>query len=423
MMNMATQTGAGASGPDSGIVAMVPRINIHAFCDNQQTAEALQSAAIDRRMSRAHVTLQIGGVMAAVQVYQAQATPNLLIVESHGSRDVILSELAQLAQVCQPSTKVIVIGHLNDVILYRELIRQGVSEYLVAPLHQMQILECVANLYHDPKAAPVGRVVAFVGAKGGVGSSTIAHNYAWLMSKRHATDTVITDLDLAFGTAGLNFNQDSAGGIVDALLQPDRVDATLIDRLLTKLSDKLSLLSGPGGVDKEINIESHAVETILSAIRGSVPCVVVDVPNMWAPWIKYTLVHADQVIITATPDLACLRNTKNLVDLLKQARPNDNPPKIILNQVGVPKRPEIPAADFAKAIGTEIAGIIPYDPQTFGTAQSNGSMIFEVAARSKAAEALAAFVQTTTGTDKPAKASKFALNGLVAKLPLLSRKK
>ena len=423
MMNTATQTGAGPTGLDSGIVAMVPRINIHAFCDNQQSAEALQAAAMDRRMSRAHVTLQVGGIMAAVQVYQAQATPNLLIVESHGTREIILSELTQLAQVCQPSTKVIVIGHLNDVVLYRELIRQGVSEYLVAPLHQMQIIECVANLYHDPKAAPVGRVVAFVGAKGGVGSSTIAHNFAWLMSKRHATDTVITDLDLAFGTAGLNFNQDTAGGIVDALLQPDRVDATLIDRLLTKLSDKLSLLSGPGGVDKEINIESHAVETILSAIRGSVPCVVVDVPNMWAPWIKYTLVHADQVVITATPDLPCLRNTKNLVDLLRQSRPNDNPPKIILNQVGVPKRPEIPVADFAKAIGTEISAVIPYDPQTFGTAQSNGNMIFEVAAKSKAAEALAAFVQSASGTDKPAKASKFALNGLVGKLPLLNRKK
>ena len=107
---------------------------------------------------------------------------------------------------------------------------------------------------------------------------------------------------------------------------------------------------------------------------------------MWAPWIKYTLIHADQVIITATPELASLRNTKNLIDLLKQARPNDRPPKLILNQVGVPKRPEIPAAEFAKAIGCDLACVIPYDPQTFGTAQSNGQMVFEVAPKSKAAE-------------------------------------
>ncbi|MFT3989160.1 AAA family ATPase [Aestuariivirga sp.] len=404
MISSSSQAAAISPVPDTGLVAMVPRVNIHAFCDNQQTAETIQSAASDRRMSRAHITIQLGGIPAAAQVYAGQATPNVLIVESHGSRDAILAELGQLAQVCGPSTKVVVIGHLNDVILYRELIRQGVSEYLVAPLHQLQIIETVANLYHDPKAAPVGRVIAFVGSKGGVGSSTIAHNIAWQMSKRFATDTVITDLDLAFGTAGLNFNQDTTNGIIDALGQPDRVDATLIDRLLTKLGDKLSLLSGPGGVDREVNIEAHAVETILDAIRGSVPCVIVDVPNMWAPWIKYTLTHADLVVITATPELASLRNTKNLYDMLRQARPNDEAPKIILNQVGVPKRPEIPAAEFGKAIAAEIAAVIPYDAQSFGTAQSNGQMLFEVAAKSKAAEALDGLAQAIAGGDKPAKA-------------------
>jgi pilus assembly protein CpaE len=422
MMNPATQSGAAPQSVDSGLVALVPRINIHCFCDNQQTAEVMQAAAADRRMSRAHVTIQLGGIMAAVQVYQAQATPNLLIIESHGARDVILSELAQLANVCQPDTKVVVVGHLNDVILYRELMRQGVSEYLVAPLHQLQLIETISTLYHDPKASPVGKIIAFVGAKGGVGSSTMAHNLAWQMSRKYATDTVITDLDLAFGTAGLNFNQDTSAGMLEALGQPERVDATLIDRLLTKLGDKLSLLSGPGGVDREINIEAHAIETILAAVRTNVPCVVVDIPNIWSPWVKYTLVNADEVVITATPELASLRNTKNLVDLLKQARPNDKPPRLIINQVGVPKRPEIPAAEFAKAVGLEVACIVPHDPHSFGTAQSNGQMLFEVAPKSKAAEAMTGFAQLVAGTDKPAKASKLGLPSFLDKLPLLRKK-
>jgi len=382
----------------------------------------MQSASSDRRMSRSHVTIQLGGIMAAVQVYQGQATPNVLLVESHGSRDAVLSELSQLAQVCQPNTKVVVIGHINDVILYRELMRQGVSEYLVAPLHQLQIIETIANLYGDPKAQPVGKVMAFVGAKGGVGSSTLAHNIAWQMSKRFGTDTVITDLDLAFGTSGLNFNQDVSGGIVEALGQPDRVDSTFIDRLLTKLGDKLSLLSAPGGVDREFNIEAHAVETVLNAVRGSVPCVVVDVPNVWAPWIKHTLVHADQVIITATPELASLRNTKNLVDMLKAARPNDKPPRVVINQFGVPKRPEIPPAEFGKALGIEIACVIPHDPHSFGLAQSNGQMLFEVAPKCKAAEAIAGLAQSLAGTEKQVKVAKFSFSPFLEKLPLLGKK-
>ncbi len=422
-MNNAPSAGAAANfGTDQGLVALVPRVNIHVFCDNEQTAEVMQLAAADRRMARAHTTIQLGGIMAAVQVFQTTATPNVLLVESHGNRDGILSELGQLAEVCQPETKVIVIGHLNDVVLYRELIRQGVSEYLVAPLHPMQVIETIAGLFQNPKAAPLGRVFAFVGAKGGVGSSTVAHNAAWMMSKRYATETVITDLDLAFGTAGLNFNQDVSNGIYDALGQPDRLDQTLIERLLTKLGDKLSLLSGPGGVDRDFAIEAHAIETILTAMRSSVPCIVVDVPNVWAPWVKYTLMHADQVVITATPELASLRNTKNLVDLLKASRPNDAPPKLVLNQVGVPKRPEIPAADFGKAVGIDVSCIIPYDAQSFGTAQSNGQMLFEVAAKSKAAEALTQFVQGLAGTEKPAKkAGKLSLP-LFEKLQMLRKK-
>jgi pilus assembly protein CpaE len=406
---------------DQPVVAVIPRINIHAFCDNQQTAEVMQATAADRRMSRTHVTIQLGGIAAAVQVFQASATPNLLIVESHSPRDLMLGELMQLAQVCQPTTKVVVIGHLNDVILYRELIRQGVSEYIVAPVSQLQIIETIAALYQDPKAGPVGKIFAFVGAKGGVGSSTIAHNFGWAASRNFDLDTVITDLDLAFGTAGLNFNQEAAQGIFDALGQPDRVDNTLIDRLLTQCGEKLSILASPGVVDRDVTIEAQSIDTILNVVRNSVPCVVVDVPNMWAPWIKYTLIHADEVVITATPDLASLRNTKNLIDLLRQSRPNDRPPRLILNQVGVPKRPEIPAGEFAKAVGVEPCIVIPYDPQAFGTAASNGQMIAEVAPKSKAAEALSRLSDVLMGPAKPPKPGKRGLS-IFDKLPKLRKK-
>ena len=151
-MNQTASANEQTYGVSQGLVASIPRINIHAFCDNQQTAETMQSAAGDRRMARAHTTIQLGGIMAAVEVYQSQATPNVLLVESHGSRDAILSELAALAEVCQPDTKVVVIGHLNDVLLYRELMKQGVSEYLVAPLHQLQVIETISGNCSCPRA-------------------------------------------------------------------------------------------------------------------------------------------------------------------------------------------------------------------------------------------------------------------------------
>lgn len=408
MMNQAANYADRVPG-DQPVVAAIPRVNIHVFCDNQQTVQAVQAAAADRRMTRAHVKIQLGGIVAAAQVFQNEPTPNLLIVESSSQRDMMLTELAQLAQVCGPDTKVIVVGHLNDVILYRELMRLGVSEYMVAPVNHMQIIEAIATMYHDPKAKPLGRIFAFVGAKGGVGSSTIAHNTAWYISRNISADTVITDLDLAFGTAGLNFNQETSQGIADALGQPDRVDQTLLDRLLTKCGDKLSLLAAPGSIDRDVHVEASAIDTILNTIRQSVPCVVVDVPNMWAPWIKYTLLQADEVVITATPELASLRNTKNLVDFLKASRPNDRPPRLILNQVGIAKRPEIPPTDFAKAIGLEPTLTISYDAQVFGTAASNGQMLAEVSAKSKAAESIGQLAQVLMGQEKQVKTAKPSL--------------
>lgn len=402
-------------------VALVPRISIGIFCDNQQTGETLQAASVDRRMSRASVSIQLGGIAAAAQVHQTEPTPNVLVVESHGDRNTIMEELGRLAEVCQPTTKVIVIGHVNDVILYRDMIKNGVSEYLVAPVAAVNFIETVAGLYTDPKAAPLGRIVAFVGSKGGVGSSTIAHNVAWATSQKLQTETIITDLDLSFGTASLNFNQDSGGGIYEALGQPDRVDGTLIERLMTKIGNKLSLLNGPGSIEREMAIEAHSVETVLNVVRHAAPLVVVDVPNMWAPWVKYTLLNADEIIITATPELPSLRNAKNLVDMLKASRPHDRMPRLILNQVGVPKRPEIPAADFGKAIGIEPSAIIPHDPQAFGQAQGNGQMIFEVAPKSKSAELLFGLAELVSGTQKPAaKAGRFAFSGL--KLPMMKKK-
>ncbi len=391
------------------VVAQVPHINIGAFCVDERTVQAIQAAAADRRMARAHVQIHMGGIAGAVQVFQSELTPNVIVVETMANRDVVLAELAQLASVCGPETKVVVIGHLNDVLLYRELMRLGVSEYLIAPLHQLQIIESIASLFQDPAAKPLGRIFAFVGSKGGVGSSTLAHNVGWYMSRQLNTDTVITDLDLAFGTAGLNFNQETSQGIADALGQPDRVDQTLLDRLLTKCGDKLSLLASPGSIEHDLHVEPSSVEVILNTVRNSVPCVILDVPNMWAPWIKHTLLHADEVVITATPELASLRNAKNLVDLLKQGRPNDRAPRLVMNQVGIPKRPEIPVADFAKALGLEPALTIAYDAQTFGTAASNGQMLAEVSAKAKSAEAVANLAQALIGQEKPAKPSKFSL--------------
>jgi pilus assembly protein CpaE len=379
----------------------VPRISIHAFCEFPDTGASLQRAAADRRLAKAHVTIQLGGLQSAVEHYTGQVTPNLLIVETRLQGQAAIAEIDRLAEVCDPTTKVVIVGRVNDVELYRELIRRGVSEYLVAPVSPLHLIEVISGLYLSPDAAPIGRVVSFIAARGGAGSSTLAHNTGWSIAERLHINTAIVDLDLPFGTVSLDFNEEPGQGVADALSAPERLDDVLLDRLLQKAGEHLSLFTAPAMLERDYDAAAEAYETVIEAVRQMTPCVILDLPHMWAPWMRGTLLASDDVVIVATPDLASLRNGKAIVDLLKQNRPNDAPPKLVLNQVGVPKRPEIPAKDFAETIGVQPSLLIPFEPGLFGAAANNGQMLMEVQPRSQTAEGIRTLSELLTGRTTP----------------------
>ena len=396
-------------------IAPAPRVSVQAFCETVETAAAVQSAGEDRRLGKAHLKIQMGGMPAAVEAYRSAPTPNVIVLECDGRGDV-LAGLDQLAGVCDAGTRVVVIGRINDVSFYRELIRRGVSDYVIAPVNALDVVRSICNLFAAPEAKAVGRIIAVVGAKGGVGASTIAHNVAWAVARDLAMDSVVADLDLAFGTAGLDYNQDPAQGIADAVFSPDRVDTAFIDRLLSKCTDHLSLLAAPATLDRVYDFGADAFDAIFDTLRSSMPCIVLDVPHQWSGWTRRALIGADDILIVAAPDLANLRNTKNIYDLLKASRPNDRAPLYCLNQVGVPKRPEINAAEFAKAIESKPIVTIPFDPQMFGAAANNGQMIAEISANHRTSEMFLQIAQRLTGRSEAKKPKGSLLAPLIEKL-------
>jgi pilus assembly protein CpaE len=397
-------------------IAPIPRISIQAFCESSETTAVVQAAGEDRRMGKAHLKIQMGGIAAAVEAYRTSPTPNVIVIESESRGDDLLAGLDTLADVCDAGTRVIVVGKLNDIILYRELVRRGISDYLMSPISVLDVVRAVSGLFSAPDAKPVGRTVAVIGAKGGVGASTVAHNVAWAIARDLRLDSVVTDLDLPFGTAGLDYNQDPPQGIADAVFAPERIDTGFVDRLLSKCTDHLSLLAAPATLERVYDFGTDAFDGILDILRTAVPCIVLDVPHAWTGWTRRILVGADDILVVAAPDLANLRNAKNLIDLLRSARPNDHPPHYCLNQVGVPKRPELKPADFAKALEAEPTAVIPFEPQLFGTAANNGQMIAEVAAGHRAAETFRQLAQLLTGRAEVKRVRANLLTPLIEKL-------
>jgi pilus assembly protein CpaE len=381
-----TPPAAAAKPPAPARTALPPRLAIHAFCEDQATAELLRAASADRRLARAYSTVQMGGVHLACGFYEKAPTPNLILVESLLGGAEMLADLERLALVCEPETKVLVIGHINDVLLYRELMRRGVSDYLVPPFSPEEVAEAVIRVFADEPAPPPGRVMAFIGAKGGVGSSTISHNVGWTLAESLVNVSIIADLDLAFGTASLNFNQDPAQGTAQALSIADRLDEAMADKLLSKCSDRLSLLSAAADLADDAQVTPEAAARLVEVLGRSAPNVVLDLPRHWSPWLRPLLTRADEVVITAEPDLANLRNAKNLFDALADHRPKDRPALLVLNKVNVPRRPEISPRDFAGAVGLDPAAVIDFDPALFGAAANNGLMIGEASRKAKPAE-------------------------------------
>ena len=217
-------------------IAPVPRISIQAFCETVETAAAMQAAAEDRRMGKAHLKVQMGGVAAARSLSQ------FADAERHRSR--VGEPRRRAARRARSARRGVRRRHARHrhrpAQRHRALSRAGAARHQRLPDRadrHVDVVRAICGLFSAPDAKPVGRIVAVVGAKGGVGASTVAHNVAWAIARDLLLDAVVADLDLAFGTAGLDYNQDPPQGIADAVFSPERIDTAFVDRLLSKCTD------------------------------------------------------------------------------------------------------------------------------------------------------------------------------------------
>lgn len=391
---------------------MFLRVTIEAFAAQSATRSAFERAAADSRLSRSRMTVHDGGLPGAVAYFRENPTPQVLLVEETGGDEALMAALGQLAEVLEPGVKVIVVGALNDVGLYRTLVGQGVSEYLVAPPTADLVVETVIKLFNDPTATPRGRVIAVFGAGGGVGASAIAHNVAWLLARTYKEPTILADLDCSFGSADLAFNVESKQSAVDVLAQSDRMDDVLFDKCLVPCGDNLKVLANTGVLVAAPQLPSEALEKFLDLANGMAGYTVLDLPHVWTDWSLAALEIADETIVVAQPDLTGLRESKNIFGYLTPRR-GAKPTRLVINKTGESKKTELSAKDFLEATGLHAVLTIPYAPDLFRNAMNNGQMIEETSKSHPAADGLRKIVAAVSGREtKTAKsAGKFDILG------------
>src|SRR5215469_8808114 len=299
------------------------RVDLHVFSIDGEARQAVEQALADRRLAKTRASYFAGSMTEAAQAYADEPSPGLLIIETRDRAPALFDQLDRLSEVCRPETNLILLGGHNDVQLYRQIAKRGVHDYVPLPIDPAHLIEAILGVCASPDETRQARLISFIGASGGAGSSTIANNVAWQLGKLYDDEVILADLDLAFGTVGLDYNLESPQTSAQALAQADRLDDQMLERFVTKYNDNLSLLTSPGDCEPGAEIDAANVDLLIRTLRRNAAWVVLDLPHCWTGWVRHILDASDEVVLTALPSLASLRNAKSAADVLNAGRKND----------------------------------------------------------------------------------------------------
>lgn len=352
-------------------MGLLPKADVDIFPASQETADTFKQASQDWRLGRLGVSIIDGGIESAARRYVEYASPSLVVIELSAKDQDILALIEKLAQCCDPGTRAIVIGHTNDVNLYRELTALGVSDYLVPPLTTDLVVDAFQRALGGADAALDHKLVAVVSGKGGVGVTSVAQQISWLLADRVKDQALLLDLCGASGTAGIALGVQSKRSIDGLLTDLDQLDPDMIRSTAVEVRPRLSVLSGGEGTLPADLFASGAVEKLLDVALATEPLVIADLPTGWGSLARDISLRADAIIVVTEPTLPSLRNTRMLLDDLKSRR-SDPPVQLVVNRSGLYGKAEVSDADIEKSLGVKPAVLLPFDPVAFASIEMDG---------------------------------------------------
>ena len=307
----------------------------------------------------------------ALRRIRSGSVPRVLLLDL-AEASAPISEVSSARSIGGAELKLVALGNVNDVSLFRDLLAAGCNDYLVKPATR----EALAAVLEKGSAAAVagdgglGQVIVFVGSRGGVGTSTTAVSCAWLLAEEHSGRVALVDLDLHFGTIALKLDTDPGAGLCEALEEPSRIDSLFIERAMVKVTDNLRVLAAEAAATQHLIIDAGAVDTLLYELRRKFARIVVDLPRGATPIQRVVLASAKHVVVLCERSLAGLRDTIRLQTMMREQTPQVH---VWLVEAGATGgRALIGKSEFQKGIGQRLNASISYDPKSAGAAANSG---------------------------------------------------
>ncbi len=384
-----------------------------AYVGDEETRAVVQAATKSRWPT---ASIHDGGLAVALGNVSQEPSPGLMIVDVSAS-DEPAGAIRSLMTLVDSMTRVVAIGSINDVGVYRDLIAAGATDYLVKPIApeslEMALVGAERSTAVTPADASRIRTVAVVGARDGVGASTVAVNTAWIMAHELGKTVALIDLDLQFGTVALALDLEPSHGLREALEKPDRIDGLFIASAMAHESERLFVLSAEEPLEDHINVNPAAFELLLDTLPDDFDCVVIDLPPRLVSSQLQLLQRVDTVVLVSDLGIPGMRDTARLSHMIRGAAP-EVALMVIANKVGTSKSGELPKAEFTRGAELPISFFLPSDPKTAAEASNAGKPFPVVAKRSPIVKALRAGALALSG-DRIAKKPESVLGKLFAK--------
>jgi pilus assembly protein CpaE len=338
------------------------RLPVMAFVD-ADTERLLQDASVLPGRNQ----IVRGGIAKAIEYLSEQRSPHVLLVDISGV-ELPLSKIQILADVCEPGTNVIAIGDHNDVALFRDLQEAGVGNYLVKPLTRELVTKALAPKTNSSgemgrATLKLGKMVAFIGARGGIGVTTLAANLAWHLANRQSRRVALVDFDLQHGDCNLLFNTNTTPGLRDALANPLRLDPLLLERIMTQHGERLFVLGGEEPIQDHVQFTPAAVDTLFAVLRSQFHYVIVDVPRIPTPAYRRALEIADRRVIVVDQTMRSMRDAVRLKKAFVGDAPGAEQAIFVLNREGEAGNHGLSLTEINNVLQAKPTSTIPFLPK------------------------------------------------------------
>lgn len=321
----------------------------------------------------------IGSPMqAAVALASRERSPAYIIIDIGSRTGEVISEIDQLAESCEAGTRVIVIGRINDIKFYRELTQLGVLEYFT---HPADLQEVKASLMagRGGNNADGKKVITFMSAASGDGSSTLAMNVAYAIANDYHKRTVLVDMDYQFGMVAKNLDLNTQFGVKEIFDHPDRgVDPTLVQRMISSYGNNLSVIAAPEELKYLPDMNPETIRALIATLTSEYDCVIIDLPHIWSSWTASAISASSDIVLVSQLWLRSITHAARLLGLWRNMGISDDMITVAINRSGAKFKEGISEKDFERVCSHAIDYSIPNDIKTIVAAESQGQMILEV---------------------------------------------